>query len=247
MKKMALHFVTAFIIFCSGNVFSETLNMTSVNWEPFYGENLPENGFFPALAREAFKRAGYEITISFRPWKRALEMARKGKYDGLVGAYYNEDRANTFYFTDPVAESEEVFVQNKGRGIVYKNLEELKKYEIGGIRGSAQIDELRNMGFQTEVATNYIMNIKKLNANRFDLLIIGKQKLFYDLENHKEFKKFKGTFEILEPPFKSYDIFCLITKKRADGQEIVGKFNKALQEMKADKTYGKILERFGQK
>lgn len=247
IKSTIFCFLTAIIVFYSANSFSETLNMATLNWEPFYGEKLPENGFFSALAKEAFKRAGYKVKIFFMPWKRALDSAGKGKYDGLMGAYYNEDRAKIFYFTDPVAQNEEVFVHNKGLEIEYNNLEDLKKYKIGGVRGSAQIKDLRNMGFNTEVTTNYRSAIRKLKLSRVEILVIGKQKLLYDLKNDTELKQYENAFEILDPPFKTYEIFCPITKKRADGAKIVENFNKGLREMIEDGTYDRILERFGQK
>ncbi|NOR23845.1 MAG: hypothetical protein GQ542_05525 [Desulforhopalus sp.] len=53
--------------------------MATLNWQPFYGENLPKNGFYAELSREAFKRAGYDLIITFVPWKRAVQMARTGK------------------------------------------------------------------------------------------------------------------------------------------------------------------------
>lgn len=235
MKKIFfLGFVLFFLLsFVPGKLFGETLHLATQNWEPFYGDTLPENGFFTALSKEAFKRAGYNIEVKFLPWKRAVEMARRGKYDGILGAFYSDDRANSFYFMDPIAQSDMVFVQREGRGIIYSELAELKQYKVGGTRGDAQVAELRKIGFDIEVTTDDIMNIKKLNLDRVDLIIIGKQYLLYILKNNEEFKDIKP-FEILEPSFKSSYLYCPITKKRPDAEEIIKKFNKALQDMKSD-------------
>lgn len=246
-KKLAACLISMFILLGAGSAFCETVTLATLNWQPFYGENLPENGFFAALSREAFKRAGYDMELKFMPWKRALEMSKKGKYDGLLGAYYNEDRANAFYFTDPVSQNEEVFVQKKGKGISYSQLEDLKKYKIGGLRGAAPLVELKEKGFDVEETNDELMSMKKLDAARLDLLVIGKQQFYYHIGNTDDLKQFKGSFELIEPPFKSFDLFCPITKKRAGGDEIVKKFNQALQEMKADGTYDEILKRFGQR
>ncbi len=35
------------------------------------------------LIIETFARAGYDVTMKFLAWKRALESAKSGKYDGL--------------------------------------------------------------------------------------------------------------------------------------------------------------------
>ncbi|MGM0609050.1 MAG: substrate-binding periplasmic protein [Candidatus Muiribacteriota bacterium] len=225
---------------------SETITLATLNWEPFYGESLSEQGFFTALSREAFKRAGYNLKVEFLPWKRALEMAREGKYDGNLGAYFSNDRADTFYFTDPIAQNEEAFIQNKGRGIKFKNLEYLKQFKIGALRGGAQTAELREKGFDFEVVSDDILNIKKLHAQRVDLILMGKQQFLYLLETNKQLKNYKNSFDILEPPYKTFNLYCTITKKRSNGEKIVKKVNSSLESMKEDGTYNKILKRFGQ-
>lgn len=246
-KAMIILLVSCSILLSSGSVFSETLTLATLNWQPFYGRDLEENGFFAALSREAFKRAGYELELVFLPWKRALEMAKQGQYDGLLGAYYEEDRAKDFYFTAPIAQNEEVFIQKKGRGITYTDIQELKKVKIGGIRGAAPISELIAKGFDVKEVAYDLISIRMLFADRVDVIIIGKQYFNYMLNNENELKTLQGKFDIIMPPFKSYALYCPITKKRSDAQEIVDRFNTALESMKADGTYDSILKRFGQK
>ena len=245
-RTLSVLLLTLCLTLSSQMASAETITLSTLNWEPFYGEKLPENGFLAALSREAFKRIGYDMELVFLPWKRALEMARTGKYDGLLGAYYSEDRNSTFDYTDSIAQNEEVFIANKGSGIKYANIEDLKQYKIGGLRGGAPATELQEKGFNIDLVADDTLSIKKLNAKRIDLIIMGKQQLFYMLQNNKDLQQFQGTFDILEPPFKLYDLYCPITKARTDGAEIVEKFNKALQEMKADVTYDAIMKRFGQ-
>ncbi len=40
------------------------------------------------LIIEAFARVGYDATVKFLPWKRALESTKSGKYDGLFTVWY---------------------------------------------------------------------------------------------------------------------------------------------------------------
>lgn len=247
MRTVCLFFLALTLQLFTSTSLAEKLTLATVNWQPFYGEDLPESGFFAAVAKEAYKRAGYDMDVKFLPWKRALEEARKGKYDGLLGAYYNEDRANTFHYSDVVYTNDEVFIQNAGRGISFSNVDELKRYKVGGMRGAAQMGELRSMGFDIEETTDEFQSLQKLAADRVDLVIMGQQQLHYQLANNAKLKDMENSFEILSPPFKSYDLYCAITKKRPDGDEITRKFNAALKDMRADGTFRSILERFGQK
>ncbi|MCG8687850.1 MAG: transporter substrate-binding domain-containing protein [Desulfobacterales bacterium] len=248
MRKRIITMIMAVsLLIGAGSAFGQGLTLATLNWEPFYSENLPEGGFFTALSREAFKRAGYDLKVEFMPWKRALEMAKTGKYDGILGAYHNTDRETYFVFPDAAAHNEEVFFQKKGSGISYKTLDDLKPYKIGGLDASAPMKELKEKGFKTEGLTKELSSIKKLHAGRIDLMIMGKQNLNFALKNMADYKPFQDAFEVLEPPFKSYGLYCPISKKRPDANEIVEKFNAALKEMKADGTYDEILTRFGQK
>jgi len=246
MFKIAISILLSINFIFTSNVFAEKIVLTTVNWEPIYGENLPENGFFTALCKEAFKLAGYEMEVEFLPWKRALESARKGKYDGLLGAYISEDRLNTFYYTDPIYSNDEVFVQNEDRGITYTKVEELRRYIVGGRRGAAQMDELRAMGFSLQETTDYPQSLIKLNLDRIDLVLMGRSQLLYILEHEQKIKRLQGKFEIIEPPYKSFNLYSAINKKRPDGQQVVQRFNQALKDMKANGSYTDILKRFGQ-
>ncbi len=245
-KRIIAMMIAAVFLGSAASAFSQTLTLATLNWEPFYSENLPEEGFFTALSREAFKRAGYEIKVEFMQWTRALAMAKKGKYDGLLGAYHNAERENYFIFPEPAAHNEEVFLQKKGKGITYTSLEDLKPYKIGGLVGGAPLKELAEKGFKTEGAKD-LQSIKKLHAGRIDLMVYGKQNFYFSLKNMADYTPYQDAFEVLEPPFKSYGLYCPVSRKRTDAREIVDKFNAALKEMKADGTYEKILTRFGQK
>ncbi len=248
IQWVMLSLMAIFIVFNTGSaVATETITFATLNWEPFIGEELPEKGFFSALTREVFKRAGYDMKLEFMTWNRALELARRGKYDGLLGAYYNEDREKDFYYPDPVAKSQEVFVQRKGSKISYTHFSELKKYKIGSLLGGASGAALREQGFNVEDTADEIMSLKKLKAGRIDLHVMGMQQFYYLTDTDAFLKKIRNEFEVVSPPYKEYDVYGPISKKTVDGENIVKKFNKALQEIKSDGTFDKIMIRFGQK
>jgi len=245
MNKGFFVFLTCILMFCSG-VHAQKLNLATTDWEPIYGRSLPEQGFFSAISKAVFKRAGYDITIQFLPWKRALEGARSGKYDGLLGAYHSKDRARNFYYPEPLYASDEVFVQYKGKGITYATVEDLKGYSIGGMRGAANLVDLKKQGFDIRETANDEQSLMKLNSNRVDLVLMGRPQVLFMLENNANIKKMASHVDIIEPPYKSSNLYCPITKKRMDGKFIVNKFNEALTAMKADGSYAAILKRFGQ-
>src|SRR5882762_1104620 len=60
---------------------------------PYIGASLPENGYVSELAREAFKRKGYVVKITFYPWARSKMLAARGSVDGMLPAYYDSGDA----------------------------------------------------------------------------------------------------------------------------------------------------------
>lgn len=206
----------------------EKITLATMNWEPFYGENLPENGFYSALSREAFKRAGYELEIKFLPWKRAISETHKGNFDGILGAYYSTERAEWGEYTEKIVDNEDVFFQNIENNISYNNISELKKFKIGIIRGDIPGEELKQMGFNIDEVNDYSQNILKLNSNRIDLALMSKKYFYYYIKYSAN--NLEHRMKPLEIPFKTYEVFNIITKKRSDAKIIVKKFNNALNE-----------------
>ena len=52
------------------------------------GKDFEGHGFMTKSIIEAFTRVGYDVTVKFLPWKRALENVKLGKYDGLFAVSY---------------------------------------------------------------------------------------------------------------------------------------------------------------
>jgi polar amino acid transport system substrate-binding protein len=236
------YFIIAFSF--SANTFSETLKLTTVDWQPFYGQDLPEKGFFSVIARETFKRAGYEIKIEFQPWKRALELTKKGDYDGLLGAYYKEERAEHFIYSDKVFENKDVFVSKNKNLVLYEELSELKAHQIGSGRGYAYSDELKETGFNIVETNDDLHSLRMLLKDRVDLVLISEAHFKYLLEHDLDLYAKKEELFVLNKPFRINSLYCPILKKRPNSEEIVLRFNDALSEIKEDGTLNKILTRF---
>ncbi|WP_147822627.1 substrate-binding periplasmic protein [Salidesulfovibrio onnuriiensis] len=225
----------------------QPLVLATMNWPPFYGEDLPKNGFYAEISRRVFARAGYDMKLDFVPWNRAITLAMHGVYDGLLGAYYSDERAIEMIYTDEVAPSEEVFIQKRGRGIAYDGPESIRPFLVGVLRGGVQGQDLEALEINAVPAVDHVINLRKLYVGRIDLVLMGRQE-FYSLVRESEYVRTREQdFEILRPPFKVYGLFNPISRRMPGAREVVAGFNKALEEMRADGTYDAILEEFGQK
>lgn len=236
------------IIFLFLSVFpsyAQTLKLTTVDWPPFYGEDLPQKGFFSSLVREAFDRAGYSIKIEFQTWKRALESTKKGHFDGLLGAYHTEDREQYFHFSDPVFENQDVFISTNPSLVSYESLNDLKDIPIATLRGAAYSDELKAKGFKVQDTDSDLQSLKMLSKGRIHLVLISKAHFRFLIEKHSELKKIQNDLFLLEEPFRTYQLYCPLRKGLENSEEIIEQFNQGLKEIKQDGTYERLEIQFG--
>jgi polar amino acid transport system substrate-binding protein len=243
MKKIITLTLALFMI--TGFAAAETkLTLGTVNWEPYYGENLENGGVLSAVAKAAFKKVGYEIEIQFMDWNRAVGLTKAGKLDGLFGCYYTEERTKVMNISDSIGEAEMVLFSRKGANITFKSLEDLKPYKIGIMRGQVYTKEFDAADFlKKELADKFEVNIKKLLSGRIDLILESKVVL-QDFIN-RNFSQDIAKIEALSPALQSNSIHIGFSKKIDVNDKIVADFNKGLQQIKDEGIYDEIIKKYG--
>ncbi len=221
----------------------KTANLVTLEWPPYLGSNLKNQGFVAEVVREAFTRAGYQVTIDFLPWNRAFSLTKRGDYDGLVTAYFVPDRLDYFnYHQEPIAKAEVVLMELEGRGIEYQELEDLKSYKIGVRRGFAHPAEFDAADYLNKIQEESTVTLlRMLLGSRFDLIVEDKNVLLYKLE--KEFEEGLARVNVVEPPLGSEDLFIAFNADIPKEESMLTDFNAALMEIKEDGTYAEILDK----
>ena len=99
--KATIALAVALIAFASSPWAADkrVLNIAATEYPPFYSAEIEGGGFMTEIVTEAFRREGYDPDIRFLPWKRALEGAKRGKYDGLFTVWYRPEREEWFLFS----------------------------------------------------------------------------------------------------------------------------------------------------
>jgi len=240
LKKLSIFF----LIFSLNSLFANSITITLATdpWAPYYGPKLKNNGYLAQLVKEAFIRKGYELKILFVPWKRAYEYSKVGDYDGLMGAFYKDERTEFFEYSNHIDQAEIVFFIKKDKNISYKNLKDLSKYKIGVVRGyhySKEFDKEKENLHLFE-ANHSKDNIKLLIFDRVDL-ILGSKKVILSLIK-KHYPQYLSQIKFLSPIVHSNKLYVCISKKRKNHKQIISDFNEGLKEIIKDKTYDKILK-----
>lgn len=156
--------------------------MTSLDWPPYSGESLAENGFSVEIARAAFAAMGYELVVEFKPWVRTVALASKTKqYAGYFPEYYFN--TNDFVFSDPIGSGPLGLVENVKWPISWSHLDDLQALKIGVVQGYVNTEKFDQMVadglIQVEASANDTLNIHKVAKGRIDAAVIDANVLDY--------------------------------------------------------------------
>ena len=216
--------------------------LSAMDWKPVYGPSLPEGGVFTALTREAFQRSGYIFEIAFVPWARAVEMARVGQYDGVMGAMMTPGRRRSFTASEMIMPLEVYLFSRAEETITYEALDDLKGFSIGVIAGSASAEMLGTAGLRLQRVGTFDQNLRKLIQGRIDLME-GEKYAMAELLN--KYPEYRDRIKRVNPPITVSPLYVIISMANPDHLLIVADFNRGLREMRADGTFDAIIRRHG--
>jgi polar amino acid transport system substrate-binding protein len=179
MKKTAVLCISFFLITLLS--WSDIISLRADVWEPYNGEPDSEMpGYMIEIAQIVFKKAGHEIDYAVLPWSRAVELARIGTVNAIVGALKGD--APDFVFPD-----REAGVSKQGFYILpvskwaYTGIKSLESQTLGAIADYSygeDVDEyiakfkkdnkkIQLVHGETALETN----IKKLERGRITVII----------------------------------------------------------------------------
>jgi polar amino acid transport system substrate-binding protein len=225
---------------------AQRVNMATLNWAPFYAEDLPRNGFFTALVRAAFEEAGHQTTTEFMPWARAKLEVEQGDREVLLGAYYNEQRAKTYHASESIYTTGVGLVALEGLGIQsFESLRDLSGYTIGYGRGFTVSEEFDNADYlNKEAEEDLALNVRKLYAGRIDLVAGSFENIRYIAQQEG---KDVDELVFLDPALKESSLHIMVSRAVPDGKNLLDQFHNGLATIRSNGTYDRILEEMGYK
>ncbi|WP_370292769.1 substrate-binding periplasmic protein [Thalassolituus sp.] len=160
---------------------AEHIRLGADVWYPFNGEpDSPRPGYMIELASAVWKQAGHTVDYQVLPWERAIDEARAGSLDCIVGTTLDE--APDFLFPDqPLGMDESYIFVLKDNDWQYTGIGSLSEIRIGVVGGysydDGEFDEY--VTSQTGAPTVQVMkgnnaldqNLQKLLSRRIDALV----------------------------------------------------------------------------
>ncbi|KZZ48080.1 MAG: transporter substrate-binding domain-containing protein [Saccharospirillaceae bacterium] len=224
----------------------KVVKLTSLDWPPYSGKALNEQGASVAVAKAAFAAMGYTLEVDFFPWSRAVSLAKsKGSaYAGYFPEYHSDAVAEEFTYSQPMGSGPLGFVEQSAKPVTWSSLDDLKSYRIGVVQdyvNTTDFDAMMNSGqLKTEAVISDKNNILKVVNGRLDLAVIDRNVMDYLFKTDKALsgKEGKASFngKLLEDK-KLYICF----KKTPGGAEMAKIFNEGLKKIDVNAIMAKHI------
>lgn len=153
---MMLRLLLVFLVLCVPvPALSGPVTLLSLDWAPFVGRELPQQGTITPFVRRVFAAAEVDAQLLFVPWKRVLQDVRAGQAVGYFPEYRSVQREREFIYSRPIGCSVVGLVQRQDSPVSWEQVADLGRYAIGVVDGYVNSDE-----FDRLVASGKIQPVK---------------------------------------------------------------------------------------
>ena len=232
-------------IILSINAYAETkITIATGELPPFVSRDF-DKSFLTEVFQEIEKDMNVVFIFKFMPWKRCEIELQKGTVWAAIPYVRTEERDKLYFFSERLFARHTYFFYYSPEGkknIPYSELNDLKKFRIGGVMGYYYEKIFQDAGIDLELVTSEEQDFYKLQLGRIDLTpseeITG-WFLIKSLFPEDEIKK----FHTLPRIFHSSDIYLMSSRNYPDSKNILYKFNSSLIKIKNNGSFQKIMDR----
>lgn len=214
----------------------KVIRLASLEWPPYAGEKVDQQGASVAVVRAAAEAMGYKLEVKFYPWTRAVAMAQDtaSGVHGYFPEYESEDVRKSFVLSDPIGTGPLGFVEQTSAPVAWSSLDDLKGKPIGTVRGyvnTAEFDaKVASAELKAEPVSDDLTNIKKVGAGRIPLAVIDKNVLYYMLETDASLASLKGKVQFNAKPLEDKKLYVAFQRSPA-GEEAAKVINEGLKKI----------------
>jgi polar amino acid transport system substrate-binding protein len=185
------------------------------------------------------KQAGAEVDFEPQPWSRVQDLLERGEVDAAFQFVGRPDRFEKYFMIGPHRMGQTVFAARSGRDIPVRDVNALRGYRIGAIRGytyGPAFDDATYLTKDTTAGDN-LQLVRMLAAGRVDL-IIG------DREALSHFARRAGLhaqLQMLQPVLSEVPRYIAVPRSKP---AIAARLDKALADLRGNGGMAAILKRW---
>lgn len=202
----------------SGSAFAgNTVYLSSLEWPPYVGKHLPDNGTSAEIVRKAFAVMGYDLKVLFLPWKRTMRMAENDfQVVGYFPEYYSQERAEKYIFSSSYGCSPVSLLERVKSPVDWATVDDLAGLRVGFVAGYVNTPELdtavANGTIRPDYAPTDKSNIMKVVKGRIDCAVVDPLVFSYLAVTDPEVKKYSDTVQIEPRAFGVNELYVAFSK-----------------------------------
>ena len=219
-------------------------NAKPKNW---LNEDGKAEGVMIDLLNEVSRRTGITFDYQLMPWKRALKLSSLGR-GSIIGFSKTSERQKTWHYSVPMYFDELVFVTTKDKVFDFNGLSSLAGRTVAIKLGASYGDDFeqarKNRVYSVVETTDRKGQLQMLSYGRVDLVLMspGRLALESTLAENKFLIEHRNDYVLLDKPFK-LDPNYLGMPKSINKKSLLLKIDSALESIKSEPIYQKIIER----
>ena len=225
---------------------AQEIQIVTENYPPFNYFD-PESGRAEGISTELIQALLQEVNIQakikFYPWVRSYSLAEREPNILIFSMKRTAARENKFKWVGELLKTNIYFIALKGSPIApTSDIDNLKGYIIGSIRGGSTAKALQHDGFKIEVVTDRNLNWKKLKKRRIDLWCTELLSAHYTIKTSGDNPDKIHPIALYEK-VSGDSLYAAFSRQTDD--KLVEKFRRGFEKVKYSTDYNEILKKYG--
>lgn len=203
-------------------------------------------GYMIDVAKEVFEPTGQTVDYQLVTWARAVDEAKAGNVQGLVGS---SKRDGLIFTKQPLGIAQNGFAVRKGDGFAYAGAPSLKGKVLAAINGYSYTDDIDayiKTASADETAVQLVsgdnaltLNLRKLTAKRVDLVVDDVNVLL----QQAALMGISDQVEVV-PGGLPDPVYIAFSAARPDSQALADQLDDGLARLRQSGRLRQILERY---
>ncbi|MFZ5569159.1 MAG: hypothetical protein ACOZF0_02050 [Thermodesulfobacteriota bacterium] len=207
---------------------AETWKITSLDWQPYSGSDMANQGESVNKLKELLKKEGIDLVVEFYPWTRAQKLAQTKDYIGYFPAWPEEVKEG-FVASPPVDWSYIGVMTYAGSAAKWESVDQLfSQYRVGIIDSYEYpkeiADAVKKYPDHVKLAGDETALVKMLaSKTRFEVALTDPNVMQY----HAKLQKMDN-IQVLNPSIQKKELVISLRNDEAN-KKVIERLNKLLQ------------------
>ncbi|MBC9251597.1 ABC transporter substrate-binding protein [Pseudomonas alcaligenes] len=216
------------------------LRLATLEYPPYSSQLRPNGGSIVELTTRAFATQGQHVRIDFLPWARVRADLHSGLYQGALALWPQEIIEEGLTASRPLFYSQLGLFVRRSRPVHFNGITDLVGHKVGIVRGYGYPPHILRSGIIAEEAVDDISNLRKLQARRFDLVLLERLVGEYLVAGDAELR---GKLVWQDPALERIPLFVGFRPQEPGQPDWAAIFERGLRELHASGEYMQILRR----